>query len=206
MVEPVNLSKFGYFANYENNYHIHDDTFIGILKRRQNFLISEDLSRKLIKSAIGNHYRTIYTVIYSKLYNCLFFGCYEGNLTQFCLSTFKTLKNYKNIGIKMIRSSATYEDYVAIGGSNGCFIIINIKKRKIISGLKKTAIGYIYSLKFVKMKKKLLLLVTGQGPNYSNNNTDVFEIISKKEVEKGSLEEKTDKSKGNKRPPNKRIQ
>jgi hypothetical protein len=101
-----------------------------------------------------------------------------GSLFQFCLSSLKVVKNYGKIGVGEIFSIDIHGDLAVIGGNNDSFVIVNIKKREVVTKPKITAFGWIYSLRFCQVKDKLLLIVGGKYPDYSQNKTDIFEIIT----------------------------
>ena len=182
-VEPINKSKFEYYCFFENSFCILDDCsmLLGINNEWRNSLIYEELDMKCFQNVIAEIEEFIYTIIYSELYDCLFVGDRDENLVQYCMSTFRVLKQYVNIDIGLIQCSDIYKDLAVFGGSDNCFILVNIRKREIVSKPKETAIRMIRSLKFCKVGNKLLLYVSGNGSKYSNNKSDIFEIVTKNE-------------------------
>jgi hypothetical protein len=98
--------------------------------------------------------------------------------------------------MSVVVTSDTYEDLVALGGSR--FMIINVRKRVIVSKPKKTSCTEIGSIKFCKVGKKLLLLVSGNANSiYYPYYTDIFEVSKDKK--------KISKYPKNERPRNRRI-
>ena len=117
----------------------------------------------------GIHLNPILTILIMESLNCLFAGDKSGRLIQYSLETDsgRVQKDYGNLGIGQIISSAKFKNLAVFGGNNGKIILINgAAKEVLIPSVKVTNIE-IKSLEFCHLKNslsKLLLVINGINP------------------------------------------
>ena len=82
---------------------------------------------------------------------------------------------YKN---SSIISTEKFGNLLAVGGYNRKLILINMNIRKILINPVDTAIYNIFSINFCSLydNSKLSLIVSGGSREFTNDNTDIFDI------------------------------
>ena len=183
-------SEGNYYNIYENDFLVLPDekTLVG-RKNDLKTLQTEDITNnaepiEIFK--INQNYNQSYnqrnnqdyirTLLFNEITNCLLVGLKHGRAIQFernSTGSWKTLKDYGNLGIGAIISCDYFGNLAVMGGNSLRFI--DMQKREIICKSLKTAIKNIRSLQFCKISKtKTFLVVSGESPNYLNE-TDLFD-------------------------------
>ena len=103
---------------------------------------------------------------------------------QYDLSTGQVVKAFGPVGIGSVRSSIRVNSMWFFGGRRSFkFVVIDSKSRQALGKPVESAIGTIYSLAVFKIHEKhdhlkVLLLNVGEFANYSEKQTDVFDITA----------------------------
>ena len=105
----------------------------------------------------------------------------QGNTKQFDLNPGRSfgsvIKDYGNLDIGNIFAGASFENLAVFGGDKGYFQLIDTEKKILLGERVKTAVEWIRSFQFCKVKnRKVYLSVVGCGSKYSLSETDLFEV------------------------------
>jgi hypothetical protein len=189
IIQHIHKSQNEYSVSYENNFLILPDgkTIISAGGSFKLDLICEDITRNDTNACVqigyngsGNH---IYTLCYDTIRKSLFVGDRNGHVIEYqqkenFLSWEKT-KDYGNLEIGEIYSSEQIEDILVFGGRNSLIRAIDCAKKALIPGKVKAAIKSIDSLQAYELSgKKIFLAMSGWGQNYSEKETDIYEVTN----------------------------
>ena len=169
-----------------NFYALWDESSIVGIRPNYVCIVKEDIINKsqevtTYHEAIG----ALYTFVISQKANALLAGEENGDLgriVQYDLHTGKAVRVYSSPGIETVFSSVRLDDLCFFGGFSGSsFIVIRIKGRRIVQDPVKTAVGMITSLELCTFCKETpdastVLVVTGANCDYSNDQTDMFNV------------------------------
>lgn len=185
MVEPDHLSSRSYYVFYENSFVVLPDqkTIIGVeFAGHRNTVIMEDITHRRAHSvtSIGTHGHYIYTMAYVPESRTLLVGDHVGNVYQLSKRPkacgWKLDKSYNNLGIGLVYSSVRLGHLVIFGGYNFGIRVIDVAKRRLFSSTFKTALCFVYSMRFyVRSRCQVVLLISGQTAVYSDSQTDVLD-------------------------------
>ena len=155
-------------------------------KTKNNYLNSALIKENLNKNPIfpirfGIHQDFVPTIIAIEKYNYILTGDMKGIVVQYLLDghTGKVIKNYGDIGIGQLYSSAKLGRLAVFGGNYSEIVFIDTLTKQILFERIKVAIKVIYSLEFCIMDKKnnkVLLSISGCGSDYSDNKTDLLDV------------------------------
>ena len=167
-----------------------ESTIIGVQYEewKNNILIIEVLHKINYKSNLspikfGVHNDTICTILFNEMLNTLLVGDYTGRVVQYNLNssfyTPKMVKDYGKLENGEITSSAQFGTIATMKRSGrSLFTFINMNTRKIFIKHINSAIQYIYSMHFCRVKQNsaLALVFSGECPNFSYDKTDIFDV------------------------------
>ena len=184
-VKPTNVSSREFVVEYENNFVVLDDAehVIGVDERNATKLILENInngSKVKFRGSKSNDY-SITTLVYDKKSRSLYTGDDDGHLVQHKVDTSKLtceeVKNYGDLRIGCICSSARFMHFVFFGGSKGKIRVLNLSTGELLPGNIETSIGWIISLQVcVKKANEINLAVSGENPDFSEDKTDLFDL------------------------------
>ena len=183
-VEIEHKSKQKFKAGFENNFLVLPDvkTVIGPDGSDWKRLMMEDITTHQI-SHIGTQKGIIWNLLFHEKTKSLLVGDNNGHVIQYqkCenSNSFTKVKDYGDVGIGPVLSSAQIGDFVIFGGGNKYSLsVIRIPEQELIEGKIKTAFKNVDSLEICEVSdSKVLLSVCGRDPSFSQNLTDVFEIM-----------------------------
>jgi hypothetical protein len=159
-----------------------EKTIIGVIyKGNHNVMGSEDITNLSAVFTFGSGGNYIRTILPSKDFKSIFVGDDGGNLRQYdlkkSLNKWTHVKNHGNIGINNIYSSTCFGNLAIFGGGNSHVRVLDMEKKQMFVKPFKTAITYLDSLQMCQVSdSKVLLTVVGSSLNYSNSESDVFDI------------------------------
>jgi hypothetical protein len=144
---------------------------------------------------IGNHNRTINTLIFIEELNTLLAGDWDGTVIQYKVDpknkTWSLVKEYGNLEINAVFSCVRVGDLIIFGGYEGyLFRVINFKTMEIIGEAYKTGIYSIYSLSLCKISsQQVLLSLSGIGHYYGKRSDilDITELLIQNKIDFNSL-------------------
>lgn len=128
--------------------------------------------------------KTIYTVLVCEKLNAYFAGSFGGQLVQYELATDKLVRNFGNLGIHHLTSSACFGNMAVFGGWDFRLQVVLVQEAQLFLGFVRTAVRHIDSLKLCPVFDgegqcvKMLLAVTGRKPDYLGDSVDVFEVTA----------------------------
>ena len=129
----------------------------------------------------GEHGCWIYTLLFCRETNQLLAGDDNGKVIQYKRNEegiWNVTKNYGDLKIGPIISNKQYGHLVFFGGwETNKMRVLNLKKQELFGKEFKTAMNQIYSFTFCEVSpSKVLLSVSGYKPDYSNSETDIFDV------------------------------
>ena len=178
-LKPRLESKEEYYNWNENNFCVlpDEETLIGA---NRLILKCEDMTRKELKRIIDKKRSPINTMIFNQNLNSLLVGEENGCFSQYGRNhsgDFKKQKEYGDVGVGVVYVSDWSGNFAVVGGRNGKISLINMKKRQVIAREIRTAIGSVCSLTLCRVSQsKMHLAVGGYGRDYSNSQTDLFNV------------------------------
>ena len=186
-----------YWVQYESSFQVLADekTIIGpIYKYRSRQLALEDVTKTKQKDSLvifGKHQKAITTISICEDFGYALVGDKSGSAVQYDLgegrSKFKVLRDYANLGIGELLSSASKGHLVVFGGNESKFVVIDVQSRRILGVPTVTAVNLILSVAICSVSdSKCFVCVTGQGLDYSGNKSDVFdfsELVCKDKIQ-----------------------
>jgi hypothetical protein len=157
-------------------------TIIGEDFDNKNMLISEDITSNE-NDAFNEIYQcedTIFTVFFHAVSECLLAGGRDGKLRQYKKGKdtkgWTLVKDYGDIGIGWINSAEEIGNLIIFGGTFELKVIDCVNQEP-LKGTFDTAITNVCSLQICELsKQQMYLSVNGNGPCYSNDRSDLFEV------------------------------
>lgn len=90
---------------------------------------------------------------------------------------YKKIKKIRKLNIGMICSLEKFNRFIFFGGDQQKIRILDLSTGKLFPGFRETAINQICSLQVCQMKnKKTFLAVSGENSNYSQGQSDLFDL------------------------------
>ena len=187
---PDCATQMKYNAISDSSFCVLSDqvTVIGVSAKDSETIIKENIvDHSMPKVTFTANFDEVNTLAVDEVNNTLFAGSDnygDGQVVQYDLSTGQALKNYGCVGVKVVLSSSRVGNLWMFGGFLSCkFTVIDSITRQVVNEPVKTTIKSIHSMTVFKTKEKnkfpkVLLLTFGTSPNYSKNNTDVFDITA----------------------------
>lgn len=135
-LEFIYQTKNKFYAYHKNSFLVLPDnkTIIGLDAKTKTTLIVEDINTNKAVS-FGKHGSQILTLLYDKVTESLFAGDKEGHIKQYKrgkkTESFSLLKDYGNLGIREVHSSAQVGEFAIFGGYDFLIVAINIRERRI---------------------------------------------------------------------------
>ena len=193
-IKPDFISKRTFYLNFQEHLQILNDqkTLVGVeynYNEEHSKIVIEDITNTNphyvpVKFPIGQG--EINTILIDEDRNCMFIGCKNGILVQYCIDingySRKVIKNYDDLGIGCIYSSLKIGNIAVFGGSRSSLAFIDIDNRQNLGIISDLAVYWIRSIKLCQVKKnkkseyKMLMTVTGRYYDYSSSKTDVLDI------------------------------
>ena len=189
MAEPVpdrTMQLNLYCVSDSNNCILWDQaTVVGVISTDCNTIAKQNITDHSVPvvtytANIGQ----VYTLAVDEASNLLFAGNYNhgrGQVVQYDLSTGQAIKNYGQVGIGSVLSSARVDNLWLFGGFTFKITAIDSVSRRVVHTPVATAIGDILSMTVCnaqndRQDSKVLLYIFGEFLNYSDGRTDVFDI------------------------------
>ena len=160
-------------------------TIVGISSTDRKTIIKKSIiDRSVPVVTYAYNFDYVYTLAVDEPSNVLFAGSYNqgsSQVVQYDLSTGQVLKNYGQVGICRVLSSARVGNLWLFGGFTSKITVIDSAKRRVVHEPVTTAISRIFSMTVCslqngKRNSKTLLFVVGRYPDYSDAKTDVLDI------------------------------
>jgi hypothetical protein len=184
-INHVHRSQKNFYVYFENNFLVLPDgkTIIGSEGGNRTNLICEDITKNdsSAYSLISTHGGTIESVFYNAVSKSLFVGDDDDVVIEYEEKennlSWRGTKNYGNLGIGDIECIEQIGDILIFGGRNSYSIrAIDTVKKVLLPGTLKTAIYYVYSLQKCELPdNKVYLSICGISPNYSEQQTDIYD-------------------------------
>ena len=184
-VEPIKSSSSQFAVEYDNQFVVMDDAkhVIGVDGSNGIKIILENVENVKADKFCGSEssYNYISTMVYDKDTGSLYTGDVNGHLKKYKIDkvskSFQRVKKYGDIGIGVITSSHRFLQFVFFGGSKFRIKVLDLQTSELLPGWLQTSIDLINSLQVcVKRPKEIYLAVSGSFPDYSKNNTDLFDV------------------------------
>ena len=153
-------------------------TVIGADASDRTKLIMEDITQGN-RTEIATHGGIILTLLFDPRTETLLVGDQSRHVKQYKREnkSFTLVKDYGDVGVDWIWSSAKVGEFAIFGGDNHSLIAIDIKNQTLLKGSLKTAYKSVYSLQVCFTNNhKLLLAVSGSDPNFSPDKSDLFDV------------------------------
>ena len=196
-VKCTNQTKNQFYAYNENNFLVLPDnkTIVGVHNKIAKTLIMEDITTNKA-STFGNYEDRIYTLLYDEVTQSLFAGYLTGHVKQYKRDTttnaFSLVKDYGNVDIGMMFSSAQVGRFALFGGRKRALVAIDIHERRLCNKIR-SAFGFALSLRVCQgVDQKVYLSVGGGLPEYSSSVSDFLDVTRMYDYKKESsvLDEK----------------
>ena len=176
---------------YENDFLVLPDakTVVGADESDNKQLIMEDITQG-DTTQIGTHSGFIQTLVFDKLTETLLVGDESGRVKQYKKikkstffgflkesDSFTLVKDYKDIGVGQVLSSAQIGGLAIFGGANHSIIAIDISKQRLCTGVIKSPFEDTYSLVVChSADSNVYLSIGGSDPKYSSNVSDYLDV------------------------------
>ena len=140
----------------------------------------EDILNKKT-TTFGKHEDIIQTLLYDKLTESLFAGDCSGHVKQYKRLSgnhpFTLVKDYGNVGIGEVYSSAQVGAFAFFGGQNHSVIAINIQDKRLCENKIKSPFCKTSFLQVCHgLDQKVYLSLGGMTPEYSSTVSDFLEV------------------------------
>lgn len=192
-VKLQNQSKNKFFSFYEKSFIVlpNGRNIVGVNGENERTLIIEDIILNKT-TTFGELEGVIYTLLYDKTTETLFAGDYSGHIKQYKKSnntdTFTLVKDYRNVAIGAVYSSALVGGFAFFGGKNHTLIAINILERRLCKGKIKGAFDRTHSLQVCHShSNKFYLSLGGSDPKYLSTNSDLLDVTEVYKKQEGSI-------------------
>ena len=188
---PDCATQMNYYVSTESGFCVLSDqrTVIGVSKIDHNTIIKQsitDLSEQMVTYNANSGW--VYTLGVDESQNILLpsgCGCnYTGQVVQYDLSTGQVVKAFDQVGINSPCSSIKAGNIWFFGGYDSSkFAVINSVLRQVLCKPVESAILSLHSMTVCRIQEesnlsRVLLFTFGMYQNYSENNSDVFDITS----------------------------
>lgn len=171
---PIKKTKNDFFVFTETSFVVFNNgkTIIGINQENRRSLIMENIKSGEYKK-FGERKKIIQSLLYHETSKTLFVGGNDKKVLQYSQNEqtgqWEKIKDFGDIGISIILSSANIGDLGIFGGENYFIRFINLKNGNIIGDPYVTAFKCIYSLRICVEKKSKVYLSIG-GTDFLDNN------------------------------------
>ena len=164
----------------ENHFLVLPDgkTVVGPDASDRTKLIMEDITQGN-RTEIATHGGIILTLLFDPRTETLLVGDQSRHVKQYKREnkSFTLIKDYGDVGVDWIWSSARVGEFAIFGGDNPSLVAIAIKNQPLHKGVLKTAYKSVYSLQVCFTNNhKILLSVSGSDPNFSPDKSDLFDV------------------------------
>ena len=178
-----------YFVFTDSSFSVllDQNTVIGVCKAHQNTIIKQSIADFLDEAVTyTTKMRQIFTVAVGEHQNVLFVAGSgsSGQLVQFELSTGRAIKIFGLVGKGTLKSSINANNLWFFGGHGlSEFAVIDLVSRQVLGNPVRSAVTSIFSMTVCKKLgrndlSQVLLLTVGAFANYSENQTDMFDITA----------------------------
>ena len=132
-------------------------------------------------STFGNHEGIVKTLLYDEVTGSLFAGDYSGHIKQYKRghghSNFTLLKDYGDVGIDYIISSAQVGRLAFFGGRNHSIVAINISERRVYKDTISSPFFCTFCFQVCHgLNDKVYLSVGGCVPEFSPSVSDLLDV------------------------------
>lgn len=177
-----NETKNKFWSIFENTFVVLPDekTIVGVDTKIESTLVVEDMTTN--KSAsFGKNENYILNLLYDKVSETLFAGDSGGYIKQYKRSRkiepFSLVKDYGNVGIQDVFSSAQVGRYAFFGGFDRSVVAINIDERQLCKGKIESPFESTFSLQACRgSRSKFYLSLGGANPDYISNTSDFLDV------------------------------
>ena len=141
-------------------------------------LVMEDIT-EVNPTQIGTHSDKISSLLFHNLTQSLLVGNIEGDVKQYKRNngSFTFVKDYRNLGVGQVLSSAQVGPFVIFGGNNHSLVAIDLKNQTVIKGFLKTAYKGNKSLQVCFTNyHRVFLSVSGYDPDFSSGKSNFFDV------------------------------
>ena len=167
-------------AAYLNHFLVLPDakTIVGVDGSDREKLVMEDISEGK-STLIGKNSDEISSLLFHSPTQSLLVGDIDGYIKQYkkLNGSFTLVKDYGDVDVGSIWSSAQVGQFAIFGGSNGSLVVIDIKNKMFIKGFLETAYESINSLQVCFTNyHRIFLSVSGIKPDFSSGKSNIFDI------------------------------
>ena len=181
------------FYQTKNEFNVRDDksflvlpdgkSIVGVNPKTPNAsksLVIEDVKTGKVAS-FGRHKGDIKTLLYHKGTASLFAGDSSGRIAQYRRSSrdsnFTLLKDYRDVGITGVYSSAQVGRFAVFGCRNRVLVVIDIPERRLCEGQIQSPFYQTLSLQVCRgLGNKVYLSVGGYDPRYYSDVSDFLDV------------------------------
>ena len=182
-VKPLYQTKNRFYAFYEKHFLVlHDGrTIVGVDGNNQNTIIMEDITTNKAVS-FGKHKGTIETLLYDQVTQSLFAGDRSGHVKQYkrgssSTHAFSLVKDYGDVGIYSVYSSAQVGRFALFGGCNCTLVAIDIQERRLFKNITRSLFLSTFSLRVCHgQENKVYLSLGGDDPCYYSTVSDFLDV------------------------------
>ena len=200
-VKSVYQTKNRFYALYENNFLILPDgkTIVGVDEKTEKILVTEDIITNKPVS-FGKHEGRIQTLLYDEVTESLFAGDQKGYVKQYKRGSsnnpFNLVKDYGDVGIYSVYSSALVGRFALFGGCNFTLVAIDIQERRLFKNITRSLFLSTFSLQvFHNLDNKVYLSIGGYEPYYYLNVSDFLDVTKMYNHKKNLTESNQKKAK-----------
>ena len=190
-VEIIHETINEFKAFYGNGFLVLPDakTVVGADASDPKKLMMEDINQGN-PTEIGRHSSWILNVSFDSLTETLLVGDRSGHVKQYKKNqkskffgllkdpvTFTLLKDYGDVGVGWVLSSALVGRFAIFGGINHCLVAIDISKKRLCTGVIKSPLKWNYSFEVCHgSDSNVYLCVGGCFPKYSSDVSDFLDV------------------------------
>ena len=198
-MNAINDSSVEIHHQTQNKFYVFLENQFLVLPNAKTVVGADGLDRKKLMieniternpTKIGRHSDEILSILFDSLTQTLLVGDRSGHVKQYKKRkkstvfgpsedpfSFTLLKDYGNVGVDQVLSSAQVGGFVIFGGDNRSLIAINISEQWLCKGKIKSPFVSIFSLQVCDgLESNIYLSVGGEYPNYSSGLSDYLDV------------------------------
>ena len=173
-------TKNEFSVDHENNFLVLPDgkTIVGCDGSDKKKLVVEDITLQNPRE-IATHSGFIKTLLFDSATQSLLVGDQSGHVKQYekQKGSFTLLKDYGDVGVGSVLSSAQVGRFAVFGGTNGSLVVIDILWQRLCAGLLKSPFKLTTSLQVCHVEdSKVYLSVGGESPSYSLQTSECLDV------------------------------
>lgn len=179
-LKVCNKTRNEFLAYFQHGFLVLPDgkTVVGASWSDSKKVIMEDITSGK-HTLVGTQEGPVKTVLFDGLTQTLLVGDQSGHVKQYKKEeeTFSLLKDFGNVGLDMVCSSAQVGRFAIFGGDKGCLVVIDFENQKLLDGHVQTAQETIFSLQLcLTNSHRLFLSVGGDNLDFSSGKSNIFDV------------------------------